>query len=779
MPTPTQNTNPYFFQEENSIDLKSEIRKYVRFWPYFVVAILLAFAIAYFYTRYAPRIYQTTAKIKILDESDGLELLTSGFVFKRSNINLENEIEILTSYRIIEQVVRQLQLNTTFYEEGQIQTSQLAHLPFQFEQTIAPDSIVKSSSYQINSLDNGLEIIDLRTEKSMLFPDHNTFSTAHNLPFEIAVNGKQQINESIGKKYIVKFSPLKPSVLSLKSRIAIEAIGEMSHLLQLTIKSESTEWSENVLNTLIEVFDEDGINDRRMVSKNTRDFIDDRFVDLAKELDSVEIDKKEFKQDNNLVFLPNDAELGLQRKTQSEEEVFKIENQLSLAKLVSEALIKSDDKGLLPANIGIESGGINALITDYNTAVLERDKYRISGGANNPMVKQLNATILDLRSNINRSLQSYINQLDMSLNQLESRNSRLSGEVSRLPEKEKLLRAIERQQNIKESLYLILLQKREEAAINFAITEPSVKIVEYALSGSGPISPKTNVIYAAAILAGLMIPFGALYLFFMLDTKVHDKKDVEKLVTNVPILGEIPLVKDKQSLVFKNPNDHSILAESFRILSSNVNYVLPPIKNEGKVIFCTSTIKGEGKTFVSMNLSLALSSLNKKVLLIGADLRNPQIHNYIDKKKNDVGLSSYLHDEKVDWKTLLIKGFDEHPRHDILLSGSIPPNPSHLLANGRFEQLIEEAKDLYEYIIVDTTPTILVTDTMLISSLADATLYMVRANFTEKDLLEFSKNMHASGKLKNMAYVINAVGSSKSKGYGYNYGYGYGYGKTS
>ncbi len=230
---------------------------------------------------------------------------------------------------------------------------------------------------------------------------------------------------------------------------------------------------------------------------------------------------------------------------------------------------------LLPANIGIENSNVNALIQDYNTAVLEKDKLISSGGVNNPTVKLLNSKLNDLKLNINRSLTSYKKQLQLSQKQLQARNLKFRGEVSRLPEKEKLLRSIERQQKIKESLYLLLLQKREEAAINLAITEPSIKVVEYALSTSLPISPKPRIAYIVAILAGLLIPFGVFYIMFMLDTKVHGKKDIENLVSDIPVAAEIPRIKDKDKTIFSNPNDRSALAESFRILSSNVNYLLP------------------------------------------------------------------------------------------------------------------------------------------------------------------------------------------------------------
>ncbi len=775
----TQMNNQYFIQQEDNVDLKHEVKRFLRYWPWFVLTMIVSLIAAYSYLRYTPRIYETSAKIKILDESEGLELPTSAFVFKRVNINLENEIEILNSYLINERVVRKLNLTVKFFEEGTLQTSQLAQLPIFFEQIVDNDSIIKSKSFKIEFTKDAFKITDIKTEKPQTFANHTTYLSEHNLPFEIKLEDKTELNYFLDKNYIVKFSPIKNATLGLKSSIIVEAIGEQSDLLKLSIKGESTERSELILNTLVGVFNKDGINDRQLVSKRTLDFIDERFIFLASELDSIEIDKKDYKKSNNLVDLATDAEISLQQRSQSDDEVFRIENQLSLAELLESTIKENNlELDLLPANIGLDNQSINGLVNEYNTVFLEREKLIISGGINNPTVKLLTSKVRGLQSNLDRSILSYNKQLKESRRQLVRRNQKFSGQVSRIPEKEKLMRAINRQQTIKESLYLLLLQKREEAAINLAITEPSIKIVENALSGTSPVSPKSNIIYAGAILAGLLLPFGILYLIFMLDTKVHTKEDISKGGSSkIPIIGEIPTLKNKEKAIFTSPNDRSVLAESFRILSSNVNYILPVTENsDAKVIYCTSTIKGEGKTYISINLSLALSSLNKRVLLIGADLRNPQIHNHINLDKQHAGLTNYLHDSKVSWKSIILKGFEKHSNHDTILSGPIPPNPAHLLTNGRFKQLIEEAKLEYDYIIVDTAPTILVTDTMLISQLADATIYIARANFTEKNLLNFSKDLNETGKLKNMAYVVNSVGASKSYGYSYNYGYGYGYG---
>lgn len=771
--------NSSFFGEEEKIDVKQIVRQYLSHWPWFVIAIVVSMLSAYLYLRYAPRIFETYSKIKVLDESEGLELPTSALVFKRTNINLENEIEIISSFLIMERVVRELNLNTVFYEEGTIQTKQIEALPLDYNQIIQPDSISQTLSYKILVTDKGFQVINLDTDKVFKFNGHSTYTQNHKLPFNVKLNDEIPLSDIIDTAYNIVFTTVKEATLSLKNRIVVEAIGDQSDILKLSIKGESKELSEKTLNTLTTVFDDDGIKDRQLVSERTIDFIDARFKFLARELDSIEINRQGFKQENNIVDIQTDAQIGLEQRTKSEEEVFVLENQLELSNLLINSLTTDSESELLPANIGIENVSINTLVSQYNNAVIERDKLISSGGENNPMVQLAITEVQNLKSNIDRSLKTYSAQVKSSLNQLKSRNRRLAGRVSQIPEQERLFKAIDRQQKIKESLYLLLLQKREEAAINLAITEPSIKKVEKALSSIRPISPKSGIVYAGALLVGLLIPFGVLYLIFVLDTKLHSKEDVAEVTSQIPVIGEIPDLRKKKDIIFTNPNDRSPLAESFRILSSNVDYILP-IKEggKGKIIYCTSTIKGEGKTYVSLNLSLALSSINKKVLLIGADLRNPQIHTHISEDKQKPGLSNYLHDVDYDWQDALISGFDKHPNHHIILSGSIPPNPAHLLTNGRFKKLIEEAREIYDYVVVDTAPTILVTDTMLISQLADVTIYITRANYTEKNLLKFSKDLSESGKLKNMAYVINSVGASKSQGYGYNYGYGYGYGSS-
>ncbi|MBT8375654.1 MAG: hypothetical protein KJO22_02175, partial [Bacteroidia bacterium] len=380
----TPYNNPFAFQDEESVDIKREINRYLRYWPWFVIALIATILSAYFYLRYAPRIFESTAKIKILDESEGLELPTSAFIFNRSNINLENETQILTSYIILEQVVKDLQLNTSFYEVGTIQTTQRVALPVDYLQLVAADSIEDSSSYTLDILNDQFVVTNNSTEEAISFPGHTTYTKTHDLPFQLQINDTSDFETYKGKRYTINFKPLKDAVLGLKQSVAIETVGDRSDILQMSLKGESYVRSESILNKLLEIFNQDGIKDRQLVSQRTIDFIDDRFEYLAQELDSIELAREDFKQDNNLVDLSADAELGLQQRTQSDQEVFRLENQLALANLLNNALKADDDTGLLPANFGLENSGINTLVEEYNAAILNRDKLISSGGRNNP-----------------------------------------------------------------------------------------------------------------------------------------------------------------------------------------------------------------------------------------------------------------------------------------------------------------------------------------------------------------------------------------------------------
>ncbi|MCM4174181.1 tyrosine protein kinase [Arenibacter sp. TNZ] len=762
------------FEEEESIQIKEILQKYLRYWPWFVLAIFLCIGLGYTYLRYAPIIYKSQAKIKIVDESQEADIASSArsLFSGKSTIILENEIEILKSYRILSQVVDELHLDISFYEVGNVKTRRIWAPPFEITKHVAADSLGRARPYIIALGAKGITITD--TNEKTYTPNLNEpEQQTEGLPFDIRM--VKGIDPALyeGITYKVILSPLKSTVLALATSLQVQPTNKKSEILSLTLQSESIDLNEAILNTLIEKFNKDGVLDRQLVSQRTLNFIDERFLYLSEELDSIEGGKESFKRSNNLSYIEADAGMSLQRKSETEEEVIKLENQISISQILRETVINQSDYGLLPANIGIENSSLNNLVVGYNQMSLEREKLLPTVGKDHPTLQNLNGQLERAKVNIIKSVNIYGTQLKNSLLQLKQEESRAGSVFSRLPEKEKMLRSIERQQSIKENLFLLLLQKREEAAISYAVTAPTVKVVDYGLTNNIPVSPKKLMVYALSLLAGMFLPFAVLYIRFTLDTKIRDRNDIEKATTDIPVVGEIPYFKDVKKKL--EMNDRSIMAESFRILSTNVDYLLTQKeKGIGQLVMVTSSVKGEGKTLMAYNLSLAYASLNKKVLLIGADLRNPQLHGFYGLSVNHIGLSDYLKDPGMNWKDCVVKSGDDNPYHHICFGGSIPPNTAQLLSSSAFEKFVTSAKKEFDYIVVDTAPTMLVTDTLLISKFADATVFVTRSGLTDKRLLEFSKNLHKTKKLKNMAYVVNGVGNGKAKGYNYGYGYGYG-----
>jgi capsular exopolysaccharide synthesis family protein len=770
-------------QSNNSIkdlNIKDEILKYLPFWYWILLGVIVSLFSAYIYLRYENNVYQTQAKIKILDNSNAAFKLPTDAVsiFGRGKVNLENEMEVIKSARIVSQVVDKLNLTTSIYSLGKIKTTELwKDMPFDVVWAEDTEKLKDMSfSFAIEITEKGYKLKDTDTEYKF---GQTNFKAV--VPFKIILKEKGNFKNLIGSNYQISLYKHEDVVKNLANSIAIDYVGKQSEILSVSLNGENPEKIEVIVNTLIDIFDLDGIKDRQIVSQKTIDFVNDRFTYLFNELDSIEGKKSNYKRSNEISFLEGDAGALLQTKYESQSELVKANTQIALAGLMTTAINKSNKLEVLPANIGIENIEVNGLVASYNEIILKRDKLLSSAGESNPMVAALTQTAQQIKENIKSSIKGFQNALQVNRNQLSQITAQESAKYSTVPEKEKAIRSIERQQNIKETLYILLLQKREEAAINLAITNPSIKIIDFAIVNDTPISPKRQMVYLIAFLLGLLVPVGIIFVYYLFDTKVHTKADVVALVPSIPVIAEIPYIASENKMV--RFLDRSVLSEAFRILRTNINFIVPIKENkEGSVLFVTSTVKGEGKTFVSLNTAITLSTLNKKVILVGADLRNPQLHKQLNLERTGYkGVANYLHDTVVSIEDLKVKDVSNNLKFDIIFSGTIPPNPSELLSNGRFELLLNELKKEYDYVIVDTAPTLLVTDTTLITHLADAILYVTRANFTDRKLFTFISELKHLNNIQNIGIILNNVGDNKGYGYGYsyrysyNYGYGYGY----
>ena len=760
----------------NEVNILDQIFRYLRYWYWFLISMLVCFFIVKNYLSHTIAIYESKANIKIIDDSkNNFVLPTSGITtFSKTRVNLDNQIEVLKSNRLLEQVAKNLSLNTQYFNVGYLNNIEIwKNRPFNVEWLSSSlDMNTKSFALEIEIVKNGYKITSFSgTEINKVFP-FNSIQTLRGIPFKLNLQVGTNINALLDRKYLISHASLESTVIGLSKSLKIVNNNENSDILTISLSSSNKDRSEAILNEIIKQFDIDGLSDKRLVYQNTIDFVNNRFKSLERELDSIETNKATYKRNNELTFIEPDAATATTGKITAITDVFQTETQIALSKIL-EQTVKSDKKlNLLPTNIGVTNANVNGLLTDFNLVVLERDRYLVSAGENNPRVIFLNDKLLELQKNIIESIKAYQRELEVSLSQNNLTKKTSTDKFRAIPTNEKILNSIERQRNIKESLYILLLQKREEAAVNLAIVSSSIKVIDYALTDAIPIAPKKSSFYIGALLIGFLIPFLIIFINYLLDDKIHTKDDILKYTRNKVILSEIPHIESDNRIT--NSNDRSLLGESFRILRTNLTYIFPLQKEkEAQTIMVTSTIKGEGKTFTALNLAISFSIMNKKVLLIGADMRNPQLHNYLTINKNELGLQDYLHNVAVDWHKIIKKSL-LNDSLDIILSGIIPPNPAELLSNGRLDRLIAEAKNEYDYIILDTAPTLLVTDTLIISQLVDTTLYVIRADHTPKKILEFSVNLSEKGKLKNMAYVINNVGSNY-KGYGYSYGYNYKY----
>lgn len=767
--------NEYFYtqEEESSVQLKQMLSKYLGYWPWFLVTIIIALFSVFTYLRYADVIYKSEAKVKLLvDKESSNFTLDVTKLFNKSNINLENEIALFKSVHISEQVVKNLKLNVEYYFNSTVRSKQIYNAPFVVSYDSNITNLKDALQYTIKVTSTGYTILDVLSGQKFEIKGYTSNKKTPYLPISIKPALGSNIANSIDKSYNVILKPLNKTALELSNAFEIDAEGKDSDILSISLEGTNGPQSEAIINNLIHVFEADGITDKQEVSRRTINFVDDRFVYLRRELDSIESSKKDYKRSNNLSFIQEDAGSSILQKTAKEQASFNIESQLLLTDLLKKSIESQKAFELLPADIGIQNPTINQLVADYNTAVLSYQKLQTSAGSNNPSIQLLVSTMVNLKNNIINSVKGFRQQLKSTLVQSESAQKTADGSFASIPEKEKVLRSIERQQNLKESLYLLLLQKREEASINLAVTVANTKIIDYAITGIYPVSPQKSKIVLVALFLGMVIPFTALFIIFKLDNKIYTATDVENIAGGIPILVELPSLKEDKDSQIQN-------LEAFRTLAHNANFITPYTEDKkGKVLFVTSSIKGEGKTFVSYNLATAYSQLDKKVIVIGADFRNPQLHRNLDNVSKDTqGFSNYLHDNTIQWKDLLRSNGDTEFPFDLFLSGIIPPNPTLLLSNQRFETFINEVKAAYDIVIFDTPPTLLVSDTLMISKYADTTLFVLRSGVTEKNLIAYSKKLYKDKKMINMGYVLNDIDFSSSYGYGYNYGYGYGYGK--
>lgn len=797
----TTEPNNYLMEDEETsgFDYKTFLVKLLMYWPWITGCVLAALVGAFFYLKTQTPLYTVSSSILIKNENSkpgnsGASLADLGFVTS-STQNFDNELEILRSRTLLKKVVTSLDLYIDYTLPGSFRPTEL------YKQSPVKVWITPEEADRLGSAK-----VDLHFKQNQLYEvtiTHNAqewkkviekLPAVFSTPAGVFTFSADSLQPASHVPELIQAKITSPNwvAASFRGRLNVAATNKTTTIAQLTLTDSQVARGTDFLNKLVELYNEEGNNDKNEVAAKTAEFIDERINIINHELGTTESELASFKQRAGVVDIANDATQAAGEQANYERAYAENEVQLSLMNHLKNHILSTENQyEVIPANIGLTNGDLNTVVERYNEMLIERKRLLRTSHEDNPAVQSLNASIEVMRNSVMAAIQTAEKGLQINRQALKTQTRKFAGKVSDAPVQEKEYLSMSRQQEIQANLYLMLLQKREENNITLASTANNARVIDEPLAG-GQVSPQSSQIYMMALVLGLGFPVGILFLWGLLQFKIKTRADVER-ITKLPIIGDIPLTEEaKNNAIVVQENRNELMEEVFRSVRTNVQYML----SEGqKVILFTSTTSGEGKSFSAGNLACSFAFMGKKIVIVGLDIRKPGLNKVFQLSHKGVGISQYLADpDHSDLLSLCQKSTVSDNLY-ILPGGSIPPNPTELVARKALDQAINILKEHFDYIILDTAPIGMVTDTQLIARVADLSVYVCRSSYTAKSEFKLINALKEEGKLPHPCILLNGIDMNQREngsyygygkygkygkyGYGKKYGcgYGYGYGK--
>ena len=790
---------------EEPLNLYALFFKFFAYWPWFIVSVVGCLLLAFIYLRYQTPVYNISASVLIKEQDARSKAMmgTNGALGALQDIggfsmtsNFDNEIEILKSRTLIRKVVTDLNLyiNTqqqrtfgyapSLYKQSPVIVSLTPEEAEQLQSAVVlrmrytpQGSLSVRAEYEWNEAE---QVIEKEFPKlpAVLPTDAGVFRfSADSLVLaEMKAEGKA-LEQDL--ELITHIAPPTVVATAYANNLSVTPTSKTTTIAKISLQNSSRQRGIDFINRLVAIYNQDANDEKNEVARKSAEFIEERIAIINEELGSTESQLASFKQRSGLTDLTSDAQLALTESSKYEQQRIENATQISLVQFLQNYI--NDPKNaneVIPANVGLQDNNLTNVINQYNQLIIERNRLLRTSSENNPAVINLNTGIEAMRTTVRTTVQSVLKGLQIAKADIQRQTSKYESRISAAPEKEKEFMTISRQQEIKATLYTMLLQKREENAITLAATANNGRIVEQAQPSLKPVSPKSSMIALAALILGLGLPVGFVYLRDLLKYKIENREDVER-ITTVPILAELPKCDTPaNSSIVVRENKNDMMEETFRGLRTNMLFMLEP---QEKVILFTSTQPGEGKSFLAANTAISLAFLGKKVVILGMDIRKPGLNKAFGFTRSAKGITNYLNDpEHTDLMSLIMES-QISPNLQILPGGPVPPNPTELVARPVLDDMINMLKERYDYVILDTAPIGMVTDTAIIGRVADLCVYACRADYTPKNGYEYINVLKNSHKFPKLATVINGIDMRKRKnaygyGYGKRYGYGYGYG---